>query len=127
MSLKHILLGLLRQPASGYDLKRQFDGTAAYFWHAELSQIYPTLKALKEEGLLESEAKPSDRGPERRVYRTTAAGRRVLREWLKKEPALGWPRLEYVAQLFFLGELEDPSATRAFVEQLRDGLVSRTV
>ncbi len=47
MSLQHILLGLLREPASGYDLKAYFDKSVRYFWAAELSQIYPTLQRME--------------------------------------------------------------------------------
>ncbi|MYK68861.1 MAG: PadR family transcriptional regulator, partial [Gammaproteobacteria bacterium] len=44
MSLDHILLGLLRDPATGYDLKSAFSERIRHFWSAELSQIYPALK-----------------------------------------------------------------------------------
>jgi len=79
MSLDHILLGLLREPASGYDLKDAFNETVAHFWSAELSQIYPTLKRLEERGLLRSRREPSPKGPDRRVYRLTGEGREELR------------------------------------------------
>ena len=52
MSLQHILLGLLREPASGYDLKAYFDSSVRYFWAAELSQIYPTLQRMEKSGRL---------------------------------------------------------------------------
>ena len=32
MSLKHIMLGMLREPHSGYDLKKMFDGSLRNFW-----------------------------------------------------------------------------------------------
>lgn len=125
MSLEHVLLGLLREPASGYDLKAVFDETARHFWHAELSQIYPTLKRLEGRGLLESRTEPSDRGPERRVYRITREGREELRHWLREGPTVGRQRLEYVAQVFFLGELEDEDVRRGFLEQLEAELRAR--
>lgn len=47
MSLKHALLGFLNYgPHTGYELKKVFDISVAHFWNAELSQIYPSLKAL---------------------------------------------------------------------------------
>src|ERR1700740_1459020 len=52
VSLEHILLGLLRQPASGYDLKAVLDHGIGHFWGAELSQIYPSLRRLEKRGLL---------------------------------------------------------------------------
>ena len=50
MSLDHILLGLLREPATGYDLGNAFSENVRHFWSAELSQIYPALKRLEQRG-----------------------------------------------------------------------------
>ena len=66
LSLPHILLGLLREPASGYDLKAEFEKMIRHYWSAELSQIYPTLKRMEGQGWLASATEPSDRGPDRR-------------------------------------------------------------
>src|SRR5437588_510550 len=74
MGLDNILLGLLRQPASGYDLKRVFDEGIGHFWAAELSQIYPALKRLEKRRLLRARKVDSKRGPGKYVYQTTAAG-----------------------------------------------------
>ena len=39
MSLKHIMLGMLREPHSGYDIKKQFEKSLKNFWRAELSHF----------------------------------------------------------------------------------------
>lgn len=122
MSLDNILLGLLQEPASGYDVKAMFEEQAQHFWHAELSQIYPTLKRLESRGLLESRSERSDRGPDRRVYRITDEGRGELRRWLREGPSIGRDRLEYVAQIFFLGELDDADERQAFLDRLEAAL-----
>lgn len=114
-----ILLGLLREPACGYDLKRLFDLAVRHFWAAELSQIYRALKRLELSGLLKCASKRSPKGPERVVYSLTAAGRRKLRAWLGEDPKIGDERYAYVAQLFFMAELSDLKRTAEFVEQLR--------
>jgi DNA-binding PadR family transcriptional regulator len=119
VNLDTILLAMLGEPATGYDLKAAFNLTANHFWPAELSQIYRTLKRLEQEGRLKSRVEPSDRGPERRVYRLTAAGRKHLHETLADEPQFTQERLPYIAQLFFLHELDDLRATRVFVESVR--------
>jgi PadR family transcriptional regulator, regulatory protein AphA len=126
MSLDHILLGFLREPASGYDLKAMLEKVSRHFWHAELSQIYPTLKRLERQGLLESRSQPPDRGPDRRVYRITDEGRTELHRWLQDGPAVGRDRLEYVAQVFFLGQLEGVDDRLAFLERLEAALRSRS-
>jgi DNA-binding PadR family transcriptional regulator len=119
MSLDHILLGILRTPASGYDIKQQFDEVFSHFWTADLPQIYRTLNRMEREGLLAASTESSSRGPERRVYRITAAGRRALRKWLGTAPTLATERIGFLAQTFFLGALEDDHAALAFMKDLR--------
>ncbi len=119
MSLEHILLGMLRTPATGYDLGKQFADAPAHFWFAERSQIYPTLKRMESQGLLQRQEAPSERGPRRQVYETTPAGRAALRHWLRGGPKIGRERLGYVAQTFFLGELGDFEESLRIVKQMR--------
>ena len=75
MSLELILLSLLDQPASGYDLKREFEAGAATFWPAQLSQVYPTLKRLEARSLSASElARGVKFSRERKLAPPQAAG-----------------------------------------------------
>jgi len=122
MSLDHILLGVLRTPAAGYEIKRQFDQVFCHFWAADLPQIYRTLNRMHQDGLLSVVRRPSDKGPDRRVYQITPAGRQALREWLTSSPTLATERIGFLAQTFFLGALEDDRAALAFMHQLRGTL-----
>ncbi len=125
MSLDHILLGLLREPATGYDLKRVFAERIRHFWSAELSQIYPTLKRLERRRMLRSRVEPSTKGPHRKVYALTDEGREELARWLRGGPAVGAERFAYLAQLYFMDAIGDLRATRAFMTELRDHLADR--
>ena len=125
MSLDHILLGLLREPASGYDLKAILDHGIRHFWAAELSQIYPTLKRLEKQGLLRSRRASSKRGGGRVVYEVTAAGRSQLASWLESGPQFGDMRHTFLAQIYMMDELSDLTQTLHFLEQLRMRWVSR--
>ncbi len=124
MSLEHVLLGMLRDPASGYELRKEFDSGPRHFWSAELSQIYPTLQKMERRGWLASRSEASARGPARRVYRRTPAGKRALREWLSGPPDVGTERLAYIGQLVFLTELRDPDRTLRFLDGLRGHLAA---
>jgi DNA-binding PadR family transcriptional regulator len=119
VSLDHILLGLCRTPHSGYDLKTVFDEAIRYVWNAELSQIYPALKSLEARGLVTGSRAASTRGPARRVYRTTAAGRSALRNWLDNGPAFHDERYAIAAQVFLLDALADMHRSAAFIRRLR--------
>ncbi len=120
MSLECVLLGMLRNACSGYDLRHEFEMGAKHFWSAELSQIYPTLKRMEKRGWLESRLEPSPKGPDRRVYERTKAGAEVLHEWLRSGPAIGNERFAYIGQIIYMGELNDLDATLEFLQQLRE-------
>ncbi len=122
MSLQNILLGLLRDPASGYELRREFEEGAQHYWAARLSQIYPTLQQMETKGLLKSSEQPSEKGPPRRVYSRTRRGTKELLKWLQGEPIVGTQRFAYVAQLVFMHEVKDLGQTRRFIVELRERL-----
>lgn len=118
MSLEHVLLAMLGQPASGYDLKAQFESGVRFFWSAEFGQIYPTLKAMQRKGWIEGRSEPSPKGPPRIVYTRTPEGTREFHAWLRSGPVMGNERFAWIAQLIHFGELHDLDATERFVEEL---------
>lgn len=122
MALDHILLGLARTPASGYDIKARFREVFSHFWNAELPQIYRTLKRLEADGLVRGHSEASTKGPDKRVYETTRKGHAALRAWLAAGPEFGNERLSYLAQVFFLDALGDAARSRAFLEALLERL-----
>ncbi len=119
MSLKHIMLGILHEPHSGYDLKKRFDKSLRNFWRAELSQIYPALQKMEKDGWVSSKADESDIGPTRRVYTRSAQGRNELQSWLQGGPTVGTEKIAYLAQVFFLANLEDDEKAIEFMQDLR--------
>lgn len=125
MSLDHILLGILRKPANGYAIKQAFDEVFSHFWAAKLSQIYRTLKRLEAQGALISRSAPSEKGPDKRIYNITPKGRRQLRDWLTRGPDIGEERFSYLAQIFFLGELNDLQKSLEFMSRLEAELRSK--
>lgn len=53
MALDHaILVSLLEQPGSGYELARRFERSIGYFWTATHQQIYRVLGRMVGDGLL---------------------------------------------------------------------------
>jgi DNA-binding PadR family transcriptional regulator len=112
VSLPHALLGLLAvQPASGYELTKEFDRELGrYAWQAGHTSIYPELNRLAERGLVVV----TDSGPRgRRTYEVTGAGREELRSWLLTPPANGGVvRNEQVLRMFLISALEPADARR---------------
>ena len=108
MSLKYILLGFLSYgPQTGYELKKHIDNSTQFFWHAKLSQIYPTLGELAQQGFVEANVVPQEGKPDKKIYCITEAGRATLMDWLA-EPINKLPPTKDPAllKLFFSGVLD---------------------
>ncbi|MEV4638602.1 PadR family transcriptional regulator [Actinoplanes sp. NPDC049548] len=107
MSLRHALLGLLVDTEqNGYDLTRRFEQTlSGHAWSAGHSQIYPELKRMTADGLIEVVDEGS-RGS--KVYGVTPAGRDELRRWMFSPPGEAPARNEFVLRLFLLSSLDLP-------------------
>jgi len=102
MSLKHALLGFINYgPMTGYEIKKFFDASVAHFWNAELSQIYPSLKAMESEGLVEMQVEVQDDRPNRKVYSITDRGRGELRQWLAQPAEPEQIREPLLIKVFF--------------------------
>ena len=120
MSLRHTLLGFLYLgPMTGYEIKTHMDNSTQFFWHASLSQIYPELNKLEEEGFLNSEVHPQQGKPDKRTYTITQTGRSALLGWLG-EPVDHLPATKdpLLLKLFFSGVLDK----QAVLAQLRSQL-----
>lgn len=103
MSLRHALLGLLREgPKSGYDLLQMFKRSLHQTWPATQSQVYTELTKLADAGLLAVTA----HGPRgRKEYTLTDAGLEELRRWMLETEPDRYPRSEALLRVFLLGAL----------------------
>jgi len=83
VSLRHALLALLNiNPQTGYDLAQRFSASIEYVWRASHSQIYPELRRLEGEGLIEATEVGRGSRATKREYGLTAAGCAALEEWI---------------------------------------------
>jgi DNA-binding PadR family transcriptional regulator len=97
----YLILGVLsfHPHQTGYHIRKTVEGGIRYFWGESYGQLYPTLKRLAAEGLIE----PSGvEGPKRaQAYSITDAGRACLQEWLAVPFREDPPRDEFLLKLFF--------------------------
>jgi DNA-binding PadR family transcriptional regulator len=102
MSLKHALLGILAiHPMTGYELKQFFDSSVQHFWNAELSQIYPTLKALEEQAYVDKRVEVQDSRPNRKIYAITDTGRDEFARWVRVPQPPADLRDPFMIKIFF--------------------------
>lgn len=99
---KYAILGILTQGSrSGYDIKKEITGSIDHFWHESYGQIYPTLKQLHDDGLVNKTTELQDGRPNRNVYTITETGREALLDWLRQPVELLPGRNELLLKLFF--------------------------
>ncbi|MEV3898024.1 PadR family transcriptional regulator [Streptomyces anulatus] len=85
MALDHaILVSLLEQPGSGYELARRFERSIGYFWTATHQQIYRVLGRMVDDGLLLVREVEQQGRPDKKEYSVTGPGRSALAAWLHK-------------------------------------------
>ncbi|WP_327118429.1 PadR family transcriptional regulator [Nocardia sp. NBC_01730] len=83
MSLRYALLALLTGgPLTGYDAAKRFGGSVGHVWHAPDSHIYPELRRMHKEGLVESEQVRWGPRSTKTQYRITEDGVAAFRQWM---------------------------------------------
>jgi DNA-binding PadR family transcriptional regulator len=119
-STAYVILGMLGwRPMSGYEIKSLVDKSTRFFWAASYGQIYPELRRLAAEGLIEGKASPQG-GRRRNVYRLTPAGRRELQEWLGVDADVFELRDEGLLKLFFADAVGPEAAIQALDSKRRE-------
>ena len=117
---RYAVLFLLRNsPMSGYDIKKSCELFLGHFWGESFGQIYPVLKRLEQDGAVEVMAGPEPGTRNRKVYRITPAGHRILRGWLEQPPALPSIRDELLLKLSCGNEVDRDVHIRN-LQQARD-------
>ena len=79
-----VLLALLERaeaPMYGYQISRRLEEAAGDAPLVKQGTLYPLLRTMEGNGLLQSEVEPSVTGPPRRYYTITAQGRETLPLW----------------------------------------------
>lgn len=111
----YALLGLLdAQPLTGYQLRARVRAALSHFWNASFGTIYPALARLERDDLIRRTPGSGARGSQ--PFAITAAGRKVLRQWLGTAPADDpGPRSELLLKLFF-GRSGDPAALLSMLD-----------
>lgn len=97
------ILSLVRiQPMSGYEIREFCRTRLKHFWNESFGQIYPTLAALADDGLI----RPLEReeNPRATYYELTEPGRAALREWVAQAATPRLIRDEVLLKLFCGGE-----------------------
>jgi DNA-binding PadR family transcriptional regulator len=117
----YVILGMLSlaPKGSGYEIHKAIEENFGSFWGESYGQIYPTLKRLAAEGLIEACKSATAPRKRRQEYALTDAGRACLRDWLALPFQNDPPRNEFLLKLFF-GHEAAPGVAMAHVRELQE-------
>lgn len=122
MTLENGILGFLAmKPLSGYDIKKLFDMAAGYFWPADQTQIYRTLKRLVNDEMIVLKETEKGDTVDRNIYEITDKGRDANMTQIKENSVEDFiARDAFLMQLFFSGALTGEELERFLNTQLRN-------
>lgn len=89
MSIKYAILGLLNySDMHGYQIKKHIERNFGHMWSINFGQVYPSLKELEKEGLIDMiEVAPSENGgPRKKRYSINQKGIDEFSQWLAELP-----------------------------------------
>ncbi len=96
----YAILGILSlSPCSGYDIKKYSDEVLSGFWNENFGHIYPTLKKMLEDGMIEIVSKENK--DKRVCYGITQKGKQEFETWLFEETVQQPVRSEFMLKLLF--------------------------
>ncbi len=122
MNTKELLLSVLMAgPATGYDIKKIMENEVSTLLDVSLSNLYPALNELAEEGLVTCLKVEQDNRPNKKVYELTEAGRTTCMKALMSGEARHRLRSEFFFILSFA-----PFLPRWRVKELLDQRLAET-
>ncbi|NUN63752.1 PadR family transcriptional regulator [Pseudanabaena biceps] len=101
MSLAYaILVSLICEPKSGYDLAKQFDGTVGFFWQATHQQIYRELTKLEQQNWIVAEAIAQEGRPDKKIFSVNDLGLSHLKTWLLQSSEVAPVKDEFLLKIY---------------------------
>ena len=99
-SIYGILAILSSGPQSGYDIRKALDNPEMYYWRESYGNIYPMLKKLYQDGLVDK-TDSFVKKKKRLIYRLNQNGWLELHKWMKEPANLNRFRVELLMKLRF--------------------------
>lgn len=122
MQARDIVLGLLMQgPMSGYDIKQQYESRMRHFFNASYGSVYPTLKLLEKEGLLEKKLVVQEGKPNKNMYSITESGLQQFLIYVNSPVQEDIVRSDLTARLYFGSAISQEQ----LIAQLKESIIYR--
>jgi DNA-binding PadR family transcriptional regulator len=102
MNIQDVILGFLyEKPMSGYDVKQMMENSVSYFFDATFGAIYPALRKMEKEGLVEKQVIQQDGKPNKNLFAITATGIAQFQHYLNSPVNPTITRSDILIRIFF--------------------------
>ncbi len=120
LSPEYALLGVLMTgPKHGYEMHSYFSSNMDQFWRLSMSQIYALLKRMEKNGLVISKGEWQNNRPAKKIFSITQTGKEGFLNWIYSPVNhVRNLRIEFMAKLFFMKELNLTSAPAMIDKQI---------
>lgn len=106
--------------ASGYDIGKRLEKPLGFFVDTAKSGVYPALKCLYEEGLVQYEDIEQSSLPNKKIFELTQKGKDLLKVELEALTPTHKLRSEYMLLLFFAEHLSSERMEAIMAEHIHD-------
>jgi len=121
-NLGYALLGLMhKHPQSGYDLRKIFSSTSMKTYSDSPGAIYPALRRLQEQGLINGKLEEGSGLRRRQLFRLAPPGLAALKKWIRlpiTRKDLLWAQQEIMLRFAFAHQVVGAAPAIALLKSL---------
>lgn len=120
MNIQDVILGFLCEgPKSGYDIKQKMEYSVSYFFDASFGAIYPALRKMEKEGLVEKQVIQQEGKPNKNLFVITDSGMAQFQAYLNSPINPTITRSDILIRVFF-GRFTTKETVRNWLEEERE-------
>lgn len=101
MKGRDLILGLLMEKSrTGYEINEVLESIFSHFYKSSYGMIYPTLKKLQEQGLVEKKVVFQEGKPNKNVFTITPEGEQEFYKYLETDISEEWRESEFMVRMY---------------------------
>lgn len=102
---RDVILGILNlSPKTGYEINDVLKNQLSFFYDGTYGMIYPTLRKLEAEGMIEKKQVIQNGKPNKNVYSITNAGKKEFEKYMASDVVPESIKSDFLLRLYFGGD-----------------------
>lgn len=102
MNIQDVILGFIFEKSmSGYEIKQKMENSVSYFFDASFGAIYPALRKMEKEGLVEKQVVQQEGKPNKNLFAITVKGKDQFQNYLGSPINPTIMRSDILIRIFF--------------------------